>query len=130
MSGLFIFIGTHRIKEGKLAEFKRDCQALVELVRRQEPRIIAFNFYFNEDETEASVIQVHPDAASMLFHMQVMREQIKLAVDEQLVTKDIQIYGPPNDAVVGMMTSLSQAGVPFVAKPKLFAGLVRSSANA
>lgn len=129
MSGPFIFIGTHRIKEGKLAEFKRDCQALAEFVRQQEPRVIAFNFYFNDDETEASVVQVHPDAASMLFHMQAMRERIKLAVDDQLLTKDIQIYGPPNAAVIAMMTSLSQEGVPLVHKPRQFAGFVRSSAE-
>ena len=69
-SGPFIFIGTHRIKEGKLAQFKRDAQVLVDFARDHEPRLIAFNFYLNDDETEASIVQVHPDAASMLFHMQ------------------------------------------------------------
>jgi len=129
MSGPFIFIGTHRIKEGKLAQFKRDAQKLVDFARDHEPRLIAFNFYLNEDETEASVVQVHPDVASMMFHMQAMRETIKVAVDEVLITKDIQIYGPPNDAVSGMITMLSQEGVPVVAKPRHFGGVVRSSAE-
>jgi len=130
MSGPFIFIGTHRIKEGKLAQFKRDAQVLVDFARDHEPRLIAFNFYLNDDETEASVVQVHPDAASMLFHMQAMRETIKLAVDEVLITKDIQIYGPPNDVVRGMIASLSQEGVAVISKPLHFGGVVRSSAEA
>jgi len=129
MSGPFIFIGTHRIREGKLGQFKRDAKILVDFARDHEPRMIAFNFYLSDDETEASVVQIHPDADSMLFHMKAMRETIKLAVDEVLITKDIQIYGPPNDAVLAMMTSLSQEGVPVIAKPYHFGGVVRSSAE-
>jgi hypothetical protein len=39
---------------------------LVELVKREEPRLIPFSVFFNEDVTEVSVVQVHPDADSML----------------------------------------------------------------
>ena len=121
----FIFIGTHRIAEGKLDEFKRDCQQLVEVVERNEPQLLSFNFYFNEDESEVSVVQVHPDADSMLFHMQVAREHITEAAEEQLVTKDIQVFGSPNEAVLGMIEQLSQSGVPLIVKPKHFAGFTR-----
>ena len=126
MAGPFIFIGTHSIVEGKLEEVKHDCQALAEVVEAQEPRLLAFTFYFNEDETEVSTVQVHPDADSMLFHMQVVREHIVHATDEQLVTKDIQIYGPANDAVTGMIAQLTQEGVPVIVKPNDFAGFMRS----
>ena len=94
MSGPFIFIGTHRIADGKLEAFKKDAEALVQLVREHEPQMISFNFFFNEDETEVSVVQVHPDADSMLTHMQVAHEHISEATEDLLVTKDIQIYGP------------------------------------
>jgi quinol monooxygenase YgiN len=94
MSKPFIFIGTHQIAEGKLDEFKRDCQQLVEVVERNEPQLLSFNFYFSEDESEVSVVQVHPDADSMLLHMQLAREHITGAAEEQLVTKDIQVFWP------------------------------------
>lgn len=105
-----IFIGTHQIAAGKLDEFKRDCQELVEIVERDEPQLLSFNVYFNEDESEVSVVQVHPDADSMLFHMQVAHEHITEAAEEQLITKDIQIFGPPNEAVLEMIEQLSQSG--------------------
>jgi quinol monooxygenase YgiN len=127
MSKPFIFIGTHQIAEGKLDEFKRDCQQLVEVVERNEPQLLSFNFYFSEDEGEVSVVQVHPDADSMLLHMQVAREHIAEAAEEQLVTKDIQIFGPPNDAVLGMIEQLSQSGVPLIVKPKHLAGFTRAT---
>ena len=126
MSGPFIFIGTHGIIEGKLEEFKRDSRALVQVVKEKEPQLLAFNFYFNEDETEVSVVQVHPDADSMLLHMQVAREHIEQAVEDQLISKDIQIFGQPNEAVLGMITQLSQAGVPVIVKPLDHAGFTRA----
>jgi quinol monooxygenase YgiN len=81
MTGPFVFIGTHRIAAGQLEAFKKDARALVQLVREREPQLLSFNFFFNEDETEVSVVQVHPDAASMLTHMQVAREHITEATE-------------------------------------------------
>ena len=130
MSEPFIFIGTHRIADGKLEEFKRDCHELVTVVEREEPRLLAFNFYFNEDETEVTVVQVHPDADSMVFHMQVAREHITASTEDQLETKEIQIFGPPNEVVTGMIQQLTQAGAPLSVKPKHFAGFTRMVSEA
>lgn len=127
MSGPFVFIGTHRIVEGQLEAFKKDARTLVQLVREREPQLLAFNFYFNEDETEVSVVQVHPDADSMLTHMQVAHEHITEATETLFSTKDIQIYGPTNEAVVGMIGQLTQAGVPITVKPLHLDGFTRSS---
>jgi hypothetical protein len=71
MSEPFIFIGTHTIREGKLEDFKKQWLELLEVVEAKEPRLIAFNAYVNEDGTELTIVQVHPDADSMGFHMQV-----------------------------------------------------------
>jgi len=126
MAGPFIFVGTHRIKEGKLEEFKEDAHALTRAVQENEPQLLAFNMFLSEDETEATVVQVHPDADSMLRHMEVANAHIRRSTDEQLETKEIQIYGPPNDAVLGMINELTQAGVPISVKPTLLVGFTRA----
>ena len=125
MSGPFIFIGTHRVKEGKLEEFRANAIDLAEVVEEREPQLHGFNFFLNEDESEATVIQVHPDADSMLVHMQVGAEHIKKGVEELLETREIQIYGEPNDAVLGMIEQLTQAGVPISVKPLHLVGFTR-----
>ena len=66
----FIFIGTHRLKEGKLDDFEKAWKELVDVVESKEPQMIAFNAYANEDGTEVAVVQLHPDAASMELHME------------------------------------------------------------
>ena len=65
----------------------------------------------------------------MLTHMRVPREHISDATEDLLITKDIQIYGSTNDAVVGMITQLTQAGVPLNVKPVHLDGFTRASAG-
>jgi quinol monooxygenase YgiN len=129
MSEPFIFIGTHTIREGKLEDFKKSCGQLVEVVEANEPRLIAFHLYVNEDGTEVTVVQVHPDADSMLFHMQVAREHISEAYQSVLEkTKRIDVYGKPSDAVLEMIRQLAGSGVPLSVKAHHLGGFTRSSA--
>ena len=38
---------------------------LVSFVEREEPRVIGFNEYVNDVGDEVTVVQIHPDAASL-----------------------------------------------------------------
>jgi hypothetical protein len=44
---------------------RRRVPGLVQFVERNEPQLIAFNEYVNDDGTEVTVVQVHPDAISI-----------------------------------------------------------------
>lgn len=130
MSEPFIFIGTHRLKEGKLQDFEKVFGELVEVVEANEPRMLAFNGYVNDDGTEVAVVQVHPDAASMQFHMQVVREHITHAYEELLdETTSMQVFGNLTDAASAMMQQLAGLGVPLSVKPGPLGGFTRSSAT-
>ncbi len=131
MSQPFIFISTFRLKQGKLEAFKEMCQGLVEFVGSNEPRVIAFNLYASADGTEVSNVQVHPNADSMVSHMQLLREHISGAGSEESaidVTTSNQIYGAPSDAVLEMIEGFDP-GVPLPIKPVPLAGFTRSAAG-
>ena len=55
----------------------------------------------------------------------VAREHITDATEELLSTQDIQVFGPSNDAVAGMIEQLTQAGVPIRVKPVHLDGFSR-----
>jgi quinol monooxygenase YgiN len=130
MSEPFIFIGTHTIREGKFEDFKKACGELLEVVEANEPRLIAFNLYANQDETEVGIVQVHPDADSMLFHMQVAREHISEAYQSTLEkTERIDVYGKPSDTVLEMISQLAGSEVPLSIKAHHLGGFTRSSAG-
>jgi hypothetical protein len=132
MAEPFIFIGTHTIREGKLEDFKHYFGEFAKFIEANEPRLIHFELYINEDGTELSVVQVHPDADSMAFHMQVASEHFAQAYEFLDTTKSIQIYGTPSDALVEQMNQVAEQevgepGVPVIVKSEL-AGFNRLAA--
>jgi hypothetical protein len=125
MSEPFIFIGIHSLKEGKLEDFKKYEQELVELVEANEPRLIAFHIFLNQDGTQAATVQVHPDADSMEFHMQVLGQKISEAYEFLERTERIEVYGTPSDQVLEMMRQLAGSGVPLSVKVNHLGGFTR-----
>ena len=126
MSGQFIFIATNRLKPGKLDEEKARVPGLVDFIEANEPRLLAFNEYANEAGTEVAVVQVHTDADSMAFHMEVVAERAAAAYAETVdATTGIQVFATPSDAVVEMLRRQAGAGVPLSVKPHHLGGFTR-----
>ena len=112
MTEPFIFIAISTIKEGKLEDFKQFYRELSEFVEANEPRMIHFGAYFSEDGAGVTNIQVHPDADSMQFHMQVAGEKIGQGYEFLDATESIEVCGTPSDPVLEMMRQIAGSGVP------------------
>jgi hypothetical protein len=130
MSRPFIFIATNKLKEGKLEDERRRVPGLVKFIEATEPRLIAFNEYANEDGTEVSVIQVHPDADSFEFHMGAVRERAARAYAETLeATTSIQVYGTPGESVLAMLRQQAGTGVALSVRPNHLGGFTRAKTS-
>ena len=126
MSGPFIFIATKRLKPGKLDEEKARVPGLVDFIEAKEPRLLAFNEYANEEGTEVAVVQIHPDAESMAFHMEVIAERAAAAYAATVdTTTSIQVFGTPSNAVLEMLGRQAGAGVPLTVKSFHLGGFTR-----
>jgi NAD-dependent oxidoreductase involved in siderophore biosynthesis len=126
MSGPFIFIATNRLREGKLAAEGERARDLSSFIEANEPQLLAFNEYANEEGTEVGVVQMHPDAPSMELHMEVVAERAARAYAETLdATTSIQVYGEPSDAVLEMLSRQAGAGVPMMVKRHHIGGFSR-----
>lgn len=134
MSKPLIYISTWKIKKGKLESLKRLSQELVELFMEREQQIIAFNTFINEEGTEMTSIQIHPDADSMDSHMKVLGQAFTEVegmgeVMELIEPISIEIYGTPSVSLLESDRQLVESGVPRNIKPILIAGFTRSSAG-
>ena len=126
MPGPFIFIATNRLKPEKLADESRRVPDLVDFIRANEPRLLAFNEYVNEEGTEVAVVQIHPDADSMVVHMELIAERAASAYAETIeATTSIQVFGAPTDVVTEMLRQQAGAGVPSRIKPNHLGGFTR-----
>ena len=130
MPSPFIFIATNRLKPGKLDRERERVSDLVEFIEGNEPRLIAFNEYVNEAGDEVSVVQVHPDAASMEAHMQIVRERAQAAYAETLdATVRVQVFGRPTQAIVEMLRQQAGSGVEISVNGEHLGGFTRSAAQ-
>jgi hypothetical protein len=84
VSGPFIFIATNRLKEGKFEAERNRAAELGSFIEENAPQLLAFNEYADEAGGEVGVVQVHPDAASMEFHMEVVADRAARAYAETL----------------------------------------------
>jgi hypothetical protein len=57
VSGPFIFIATNRLKPGKLDAERNRVPGLVDFVEANEPQLLAFNEYVNEEGTEVGLFR-------------------------------------------------------------------------
>lgn len=124
--GPFIFVSTLRIKDGKLAEFKENAAKLAQLVEEKEPRLISFNLYLDEESGRTTLVQVHPDAASMGFHMSVVSEHMRGAFDF-LTEEAALVCGADSDGVVDQIRQWTAPEVPLTVTPAHVAGFTRTS---
>jgi hypothetical protein len=126
VTGPFIFIATNRLKPGKLDDEKKRVPDLVDFIQANEPRLIAFNEYANEDGTEVAVVQVHRDSDSMAFHMELIADRAAGAYADTIdATTSIQVFGTPSNAVTEMLRRQAGAGVPLHVKPYHLGGFTR-----
>ena len=130
MSSPFIFIATNTLKPGKLDDERKRVPGLVEFIEANEPRLIAFNEYVNEAGDEVTVVQVHPDAASMEAHMEIVRDRAMQAYAETLdATVRVQVFGQPTAAILEALRQQAGAGVEISVNGEHLGGFTRSAAS-
>jgi hypothetical protein len=112
MSGPLIFIATNKLKPGAFDAERQRIRDLAKFLRASEPRLIAFNEYVNDDRSEVSVAQIHPDAASMEAHIEIVKDRAAQAYTETLdQTVRIQIFGTPSSNVLAALRLHAGTGV-------------------
>ena len=91
-----VVIDRSEILEGKLPEVETVIKEMAAFVESNEPRPIPYNVYLNQDRTRMTVVQVHPDSASMEHHMKVAAPTF--AKFEGLIRlAAMDVYGQPSD---------------------------------
>jgi len=128
MNEPFVYVGTWTIKPGKSEEAKRFLADHAAFIEKSEPRLIAFQVYFDEEGKTASVVQVHPDSASMELHMQVIAEHMGLAFEIIDTILSEQYYGSMSESLAKTLAQFDSPGTNVTKMPVYEAGFTRASA--
>jgi hypothetical protein len=98
MSDLIMYVDTSDVREGALEELKPAIRELVHFVETHEPQLIAYNVYLSDDGARLTVVSVHPDSASLEYHMTVAGPLFRRFI-ELVRLSSIHIYGEPSAKV-------------------------------
>ena len=123
----FVYVGTWTIKEGKFEEARKWLSEHTDFVETNEPRLIAFHVYFDEEGKSCSVVQVHPDSKSMEFHMQLLAQHMQSATDYIDKIKSEQYFGPMSDDLSKTLAEWETPDVAVIKRADHVAGFTRSS---
>jgi hypothetical protein len=89
------------------------------------PRLISYGFFLDKDRTQMTVVAVHPDCASLEFHMDRGGAEFRKFADLIELSR-IEIYGRVSDGVLEQLHEKARMlGNGTVAVHELYAGFAR-----
>ncbi len=130
MPDAIVYVDTAEVREGALAKLKEGMKELVAFAQANEPRLLAYNVYFSEDGTRMTVVHVHPDSASLEYHIEVAGPFFRRFVG--LVTlSSINVYGEASEGLLAQLQEKAELlGRGAVEVAALHAGFTRFAAPA
>ena len=123
----FIYVGTMSVKPGRLPALRKQLAELVDFVETNEPRVIAFHAYLDDHGDKLTMVHVHPDSASMEFHMQVNAKHFATAFDNLEAVLSEQYYGETSDALATELGKWDDPAIAVTRMPVHQAGFTRTN---
>ncbi len=127
MNGTFVYVGNWTIKEGKVEDARKYLAEHTEFVEINEPRLISFNFYIDEETRRVTCVQVHPDADSMATHMALISKHLSGGMDWMDTIELEQYYGEKSPRLAELLEPWSGPQIPERYLPERLAGFTRST---
>ncbi len=120
-----IVLDTSEIREGKREELERGIAELAAFVETNEPDPISYEIFFGDDGRVMTVLQVHPDSASMERHMEIAGPVFAKFAD-LVALRTVDVYGAPSEKVLELLRGKAELlGSAAVAVHDLQAGFAR-----
>lgn len=93
-----VYVDTSTIRDGKLEQLREAMRSLAAFVEANVPQLISYGFYLDGDQRHMTVVAVHPDSASLEYHMGVGGAEFRKFADLIELLR-IEVYGRVTDAV-------------------------------
>lgn len=127
MSQPILYIDVSDIQTGKLATVEALMSDLVAFVDANEPQLIAYDFFIDETDNTMTCVALHPDSASMEFHMDIGWKKFRSFADN-IDQRSIDVYGDVSDTVMARLhKKIEMLGRGTVTAHRLEAGFFRVS---
>jgi hypothetical protein len=125
MTNPIVYIDKSTIRNEQLEKLKIAMRDLATFVEANMPRLISYAFFLNDDQSQMTVVAVHPDSASLAFHMDVGANEFQKFAS-LIELSSIEIYGHVTEAVLERLHQKARMlGTGTVAVYEYYAGFNR-----
>lgn len=124
-SGPVVFITTYAIKDGELGRFQDFLRELLAALEVELPEAFAINAYINADGTEASIVQLTPDAESIKRFWRILHQHTGRSLGDLANTTGVQTYGPFGDIAIERTRHSAGSTATVTVLPEHFGGFTR-----
>jgi quinol monooxygenase YgiN len=106
MSDHVVYVDRFQLREGKLEDFKRYATEMAELAETNEPGVVSFNYYVDEDGARGMAVFVFSDAQALDVHLDLAGSRFQEGY-ELLSATDIELLGRPSDQAIELARSFN-----------------------
>lgn len=125
MTEPIVFISHFRIRAGMFEAYARLQQDVLQHLRAEKPRTLAFVAYADESRSRLTIVHLFADAAAMDAHFEGADERARAAY-EFLVPDGWEVYGAPSRAAAAtLQDAASSSGVRLTVEPAYVDGFLR-----
>lgn len=118
MAGPLLFVTTYPVKPGMVDRFKEAVPEWFAFIEANHPRVVIHSaVYVDEGRSEATSVQLHPDAESMDQQFAVLGDR-SFEWQEYIDSSQMQILicGEPSDTILTTMERIRSAGIAVTIK--------------
>lgn len=99
MANPIIYIDHSTIRPGAAERLKQGIDDVVAFIESKEPQLLYYGFHLSDDETWMTVVAIHPDTASVEYHMDIGASAFS-ALGEFIKMEAIEVYGDTSDRML------------------------------
>ena len=93
---MLVYVDTSEVTTGAVDELREAIAELAQFIEVNEPQLLAYGVYLNEEASRMTVVHVHRDSTSLEQHLEVGGPAFARFKD--LVTlSSIHVYGDPSE---------------------------------
>ena len=106
MADHVIYIDRFQLREGRAEEFRRYAADMTDLVKKNEPGALSFNFFMDETGLSGTAVFVFSDPESLDAHLELASSRFQEGY-ELLSATEIELLRRPSDRAAEMARSFN-----------------------
>jgi quinol monooxygenase YgiN len=103
-----VYVDRSDVRPGALSDLRAAVSELVAFVEAREPQLLSYGFYVDDDSLTMTVVAVHPDSASLEYHLNIGGPEFR-KVGAYITLRSIEVFGEASESALDQLREKARA---------------------